>query len=142
MVVAGGGVLVEANALARTLLGPNGTSLIEELVASAASGREHEQWTFQAVDGEGPRAFMCTLRSAAVVARESSVPASFAATEWRLTARQREILFCVVEGKANRAIAELLGIAERTVEAHLTTVFEKAKVASRAALIGRVFTLC
>ena len=145
MVVDGAGELIEANAAARALVGANGDSLLEELGACAASGDEHERWTFQAVGaGEGRRAFLLTARSPVVVARASSVPVSVeaAANHWRLTARQHEILNRVVEGKPNRAIAEMLGIAERTVEAHLTAVFVKAHVESRAALIGRVFTMC
>lgn len=142
MVVDAGGEVLEANALARGLLDARGSSLLDELNASASSGSEHGEWTSRPVAvGEGRRAFLFTLRSAAV-ARESSFPVAVAANQWGLTTRQREILERVVEGKANRAIAVLLGIAERTVEAHLTAVFEKAQVESRAALIGRVFTLC
>lgn len=141
MVVDAGGEVLEANALARALLDARDYVLLDELCAAASSGSEHEEWTFRAVGvREGGRGFLFTLRLAAV-GRESSALVSVAAKEWGLTARQREILACVVEGKANRAIALLLGIAERTVEAHLTAVFEKAQVESRAALIGRVFTL-
>ena len=42
-----------------------------------------------------------------------------------LTAREREVLGLVAEGRSNRAIAAELYITERTVEAHITQVFIK-----------------
>ena len=42
-----------------------------------------------------------------------------------LTAREREVLALVAEGRSNRAIAAELYITERTVEAHITQVFMK-----------------
>ena len=137
------GQLIEANTAAHAIVDANGRAFLEAIGEFAASGRLHEEWGCQAVAaGEGRRAFLCIQRSPIVVSREPSVPVSFAATEWRLTTRQHEILTGVVEGRPNRAIAELFGIKERTVEAHITAIFVKAHVASRAALIGRVFTMC
>lgn len=42
-----------------------------------------------------------------------------------LTDREREVLSLVAEGLSNKAIAERLFVAERTVEAHVTQVFLK-----------------
>lgn len=47
---------------------------------------------------------------------------------WRLgtlTAREREVLLLVGTGRGNRALAEELGIAERTVKAHIARIVEK-----------------
>ena len=42
-----------------------------------------------------------------------------------LSAREREVLGLVAEGMSNRAIAARLYVTERTVEAHVTQIFQK-----------------
>jgi DNA-binding NarL/FixJ family response regulator len=42
-----------------------------------------------------------------------------------LSSREREVLGLVAEGLTNRAIAERLVVAERTVEAHISSIFGK-----------------
>lgn len=49
----------------------------------------------------------------------------------KLTDREREVLMLVAAALPNRTIARRLGIAERTVKAHVTSIVEKLKVASR-----------
>ena len=49
----------------------------------------------------------------------------------RLTPREAEVLGLVRRGLANKQIARRLGISERTVKAHLTTVFQRIGVADR-----------
>ena len=51
--------------------------------------------------------------------------------EVTLTEREREVLGLVAEGLANKAIARRLGIAEKTVKAHLTRVFAAIGVTDR-----------
>lgn len=48
-----------------------------------------------------------------------------------LTAREREVLALVGQGMSNRLIARRLGIAEKTVKAHLTRVFAQIGVTDR-----------
>jgi DNA-binding NarL/FixJ family response regulator len=57
----------------------------------------------------------------------------------RLSPREREVLTLVGEGMANKQIARALGITERTVKVHLTSVFRQLGVADRtsAALWAR-----
>jgi DNA-binding NarL/FixJ family response regulator len=50
-----------------------------------------------------------------------------------LTAREREVLELVRDGLANKQIARRLGITERTVKAHLTSVFSTIGVTDRTA---------
>jgi DNA-binding NarL/FixJ family response regulator len=49
----------------------------------------------------------------------------------QLTPREAEVLGLVREGLANKQIARRLGISERTVKAHLTSVFTRIGVADR-----------
>jgi DNA-binding NarL/FixJ family response regulator len=48
-----------------------------------------------------------------------------------LTGREREVLELLAEGLSNRAIAERLVVAERTVEAHVKQIFQKLDLAAR-----------
>jgi len=56
-----------------------------------------------------------------------------------LSDREREVLTLLAKGMPNKKIAETLGISEKTVKAHLTSVFRHIKVADRtqAALWAR-----
>jgi DNA-binding NarL/FixJ family response regulator len=48
-----------------------------------------------------------------------------------LSDREREVLACVVEGLPNKLIARRLSISEKTVKAHLTSVFRRIGVTDR-----------
>lgn len=52
------------------------------------------------------------------------------ATE-RLTPREEEVLALAAEGLGNKQIARRLGISEKTVKAHLTSVFQRIGVQTR-----------
>ena len=53
-----------------------------------------------------------------------------------LTERELEVLRAAAQGERNKEIAFRLGISERTVKAHLTSVYNKLGVDSRAAAIA------
>ncbi|CAN5425655.1 hypothetical protein BH09CHL1_BH09CHL1_16950 [soil metagenome] len=53
-----------------------------------------------------------------------------------LTAREREVLRLLTQGKANQAIAEELSISTRTVETHVAKILEKLGVKSRSAAVA------
>jgi DNA-binding NarL/FixJ family response regulator len=54
--------------------------------------------------------------------------------EHRVTPREGQVLRCILEGKTNRTIAYELNISEKTVEKHITRLFEKFNVFSRVEL--------
>ena len=53
-----------------------------------------------------------------------------------LTPRQLEVLQAAATGERNKEIAQRLGISQRTVKAHLTDIYNKLGVDSRAAAIA------
>lgn len=71
------------------------------------------------------------LARTASPAPESPVRASL-----DLTDRELEVLLAVARGERNKEIAHSLGITERTVKAHLTSIYNKFGVDSRAAAIA------
>jgi len=50
-----------------------------------------------------------------------------------LTPREREVLQLVVEGYANKQLARRLGIAEKTVKTHVSSILQKLGVPDRTA---------
>ena len=59
----------------------------------------------------------------------------------RLTPRESEVMELVVEGLANKVIANRLGISQRTVEIHRSQVMEKMEAASLAELVRMAMRL-
>jgi DNA-binding NarL/FixJ family response regulator len=55
----------------------------------------------------------------------------------QLTSREREVLERIAQGQGNAAIAAALGLALKTVGNHVSTIFAKLRVASRAEAIVR-----
>jgi len=53
-----------------------------------------------------------------------------------LTGREMEVLQAAARGKTSKEIAFTLGISERTVKAHLGSIYQKLGVDSRAAAIA------
>jgi DNA-binding CsgD family transcriptional regulator len=52
----------------------------------------------------------------------------------KLTRREKQIASTVAEGLSNKEISVLLGISDRTVKAHMTSIFEKLEIKDRVAL--------
>jgi DNA-binding NarL/FixJ family response regulator len=67
------------------------------------------------------------------LARLKALDGDAAAPVGGLTAREIEVLRLVAAGKTNRAVAEDLVISEKTVARHLSNIFDKLGVSSRAA---------
>jgi DNA-binding NarL/FixJ family response regulator len=59
---------------------------------------------------------------AVLVGRRARVPLD------DLTARERDVLGLMAEGRSNQAIGDRLGMARKTVEAHIATIFSKLQL--------------
>lgn len=76
-----------------------------------------------------------------VAPEENRAVAPLVVIAWKLTLRQAEVLSLLSRGYTNALIGKALGIAERTVEFHVTALFDKAGVDNRTTLISRAFAL-
>jgi DNA-binding NarL/FixJ family response regulator len=77
-----------------------------------------------AARGEAP---LAPRAAAALLADRRSRPVP----DVKLSPREREVLRLVLEGLANKQIARRLGISEKTVKGHLTSLFQRIGVADR-----------
>lgn len=55
----------------------------------------------------------------------------------QLSVREAEVVRLVIDGRSNDEIGVRLGISAKTVESHLTRIFERAQVVSRTQLAAR-----
>ena len=80
-----------------------------------------------------------TLLKPEVLARVLSAhktPAFTSPSDSILTDRELEVLQAAARGERNKEIAYKLGITERTVKAHLASIYQKFNVDSRAAAVA------
>jgi DNA-binding NarL/FixJ family response regulator len=56
-----------------------------------------------------------------------------------LTRRELQVLRLVASGKTNKAIAAELALSERTIDRHVSNIFRKLKVPSRAAATAHAY---
>ncbi|OFW04109.1 MAG: hypothetical protein A3I61_15650 [Acidobacteria bacterium RIFCSPLOWO2_02_FULL_68_18] len=94
------------------------------------------------VDGPRGRLVVRLLDSAAgpvlhLTEERHSIPPE-ALDEWKLTAREAEVLTWLVEGKTNAEIAVILSVRARTVDKHCERVYQKLSVENRTAAVRYV----
>jgi DNA-binding CsgD family transcriptional regulator len=124
-VVRKGTAILHANAAGRAMLEDDRASVFDQLRRPATSARL--QGDLQLAILEVPRADPLAL-------------AALAASRWRLTPRQTEVLRLVGRGWSNRAVAAELGCAGSTVELHVSALLGKAQCESRAQLVARLWS--
>lgn len=134
------GNVLQANSIARALLAESELAMRDTLLAVARGGdAEHPDWSRTPVvtDGQGAEHLLVARPTRAGVTGRLAR----AYKEWELTRRQREVLAKIADGNANKVIAASLGVSVRTVEVHLTALFVRARVASRAELLVKLSAL-
>lgn len=86
-----------------------------------------------ALDLDAARAAFERLGAAPDLARLESLRTPVARQRHLLTARELQVLRLVAAGKTNKAIAHELSLSERTIDRHVSNIFSKLDVPSRAA---------
>ena len=79
------------------------------------------------------------LEAAPDLARVEALSDKAGAGAGGLTARELQVLRLVAEGETNKAIAADLFISERTVDRHLSNIYAKLGVSSRAAATAHAY---
>lgn len=119
--------------------------LIEQVIGAGAKGYLAEtaseaeiRMALEVVlDGSvwAPRKVLAKLLEGGTSSSSSSASADSIVK--RMTAREREVLELLMDGRSNRAIAEALGIDEATVKAHLGRMLRKTGAHNRVELTLR-----
>ena len=86
-------------------------------------------------DPQLARAAVAVIREMAERARNDAYDLLEPASN-ELSLRQREVLSLAARGYANKEIADILRIAERTVQFHLKAIFDKTGTDGRAAAVA------
>ena len=87
-----------------------------------------------ALELDAARGAFSELRAAPDLARVDALARGTASgSEHGLTKRELEVLRHVAAGRSNKAIARDLALSNRTVDRHLSNIFDKLAVSSRSA---------
>jgi DNA-binding NarL/FixJ family response regulator len=136
-----GGEVLHANTNARALLEKDRQGVARSLLSAISGGQADRAWELTPLRRtDRPRGFLAILRASPPETPVADLLQT-ANRRWCLTARQSQVLELVVRGFTNALIAETLDIGESTVEFHVSAIFDKAGVESRAMLIARVHAL-
>jgi len=131
-VVGAHGRILHANAAGRTRLAAEGAAGARRVAAAVTSA--DPMFDAHPIVGDGqPREFLVIGRASGGNPRDR---VTHAAKHWGLTPRQCDVLELLVGGHGNAHIAAALRISIRTVEVHVSAIFDRAGCDSRASLIA------
>ena len=110
--------------------------LYAEQVRAAVLGRPGVSHRFEVAEVEGhTRSLDETIALAQTVLTGEGIVSS-PPLPHPLSAREREVLACLVDGMHDREIAEQLSISPRTVQSHVLAILNKLGTQSRAGAVG------
>jgi ATP/maltotriose-dependent transcriptional regulator MalT len=156
LIVDRGGEVVRANAAAQALLDNRGVELRVSLTRTVAGDVTESLWILTPLhDGERSLGFLARPAATTWSARQAHIGNDVnepdevkearldevvrrASRLWHLTQRQSQVLELVARGLGNTTVAESLEVGNRTIEYHLSAIFDKAGVDSRAMLLARL----
>ena len=137
-VVTARGAIRDANASARALLAESSTAVLGSL-RDAVAGRIPAMPIDLVPVNDGEALWLAIIKPPSADTRIAACIAS-CNTRWTLTKKQQRVLALVMQGLSNAAIASELQCVERTVEMHMTALFDRVGVDNRAALVAKVLT--
>ncbi|NUP05517.1 MAG: hypothetical protein HOW73_05605 [Polyangiaceae bacterium] len=132
--VAQNGAPIHVNEAGRVALDRNGADVRERL-RRAVQAKAPVGMNVTPVVATGAAAWFLIVENASPTLEDK---AASLGKVWALSARQRDVLSWLAQGHCSARIGAELGISDRTVEAHIAAIFEKAQVSSRAALVARI----
>ena len=100
--------------------------------------REIHQAIREALAGGAPMSPMVATKALALIRRNQEAPQQTVAQDHNLTAREQEILECLVEGLTYQQIADRLFISYGTVRKHVENIYRKLEVHSKVEAIRKV----
>jgi len=141
LIVGPDGRVLRANAAAQALLERDGLNVKTSLAQTVAGAFTELLWKLTPLrDTDSSLGFLALL-SISPKERKLDDAVREATRRWKLTARQRQVLELVAQGHTNGLVAEALDVGDRTVEYHVSAIFDKAGVDNRASLIARLLEL-
>jgi two-component system nitrate/nitrite response regulator NarL len=99
-------------------------AVVDQLTAAIEAVLQGDYW----IHGRRVVDLVATLRQ---LIEQAAVPERMT---YGLTARELEVVACIVEGCTNRDIAEQFSISQETVKRHLSNIFDKTGVSTRLEL--------
>jgi DNA-binding NarL/FixJ family response regulator len=137
-IVTSSGRIFDVNEAGRAILATRRAEVSHAIVAALAHEPTPLAVDLTPLDPQGaPDHWLAVIRTRTADARIAQAIARVS-TKLKLTRRQRDVLARLITGETNAAIAEALRITERAVEQHVTAIFDRAAVDSRAALVTYV----
>jgi DNA-binding NarL/FixJ family response regulator len=115
----------------RQLEAPYEAARVRVLIAKACRVLGDEETA--ALELDAARSAFAQLRAKPDLARVDALAKSGSEREHGLTKRELEVLRLVAAGRSNKAIARDLALSNRTVDRHLSNIFDKLGVSSRSA---------
>ena len=101
----------------------------QPLVCSTAEGA----WRLKRLGQLSGQEILVAIEPAAPSADTDALSCQRLAQRFALTPREAEVLLWLSRGKANRDIAQILGLSPRTVDKHLEQIYAKLGVENRTA---------